>query len=104
MSPNLVVTSMVTHVGSLSVLPGRKDIASTWDRVGVLECDLLRHSFPMLVASRPLARDALLQEVLHELDMLPPHIHRAWRFAGPNAIPSDCDLRNGCLDIDVFSL
>ena len=74
---------MVTHVGQLSVLPGREDIARFWNRVGVLECDLLRLPFPMLVASRPLALDAILEEHLQEIDMLLAHIHRAWRFAPP---------------------
>lgn len=104
MSPNVVINSMVTHVGQLSVLPGRKDIASTWDRVGGLERDVLRLSLPMLVASCPLALDAILQEILHELDVLLAYIHRAWRLAGPNALPSHSDLRNACIDVDVFSL
>ena len=104
MSPNVVINSMVTHVGQLSVLPGRKDIASTWDRVGVLERDVLRLPLPMLVASRPLALDAIHQDILQELDVLLAHVHSAWGLAGPNVFPSHCDLRNACIDVDVFSL
>ena len=62
--PNVVVNSMVMHAGQLNILPVWEDIAKTWDRVGLLERDVLRLSLPMLVAFCPLALDALLEGIL----------------------------------------